>query len=127
MTTSITSSTTTINTTMMMIMITIMTVMTNKILRSVYLGANVKYEDELKRQLITSRYSVYANACRISFDLIIAHGCLHLVPKSDWVEMIARMKANTVAGGYNIVVVLTDRIPPPADIAPFTVGLFHER
>jgi len=61
MTTSTTSTTTTINLTMM---ITMVTVMTDKVLRRAYLGAYEKYEDELKRQRITSRYSGHANACR---------------------------------------------------------------
>ena len=62
MTTSTTSTTTTINSTMMMI--TMVTVMTDKALRRAYLGAYEKYEDELKRKRITSRYSGHANACR---------------------------------------------------------------
>jgi len=61
MTTSITSTTITVNTRMIIIM---MTAMTDKVLRRSDLGAYGKYEDGLKRQRITSRYSEHAKACR---------------------------------------------------------------
>lgn len=36
------------------------------------------------------------------------------------------MKANTKAGGYNVVVAFTDAVPPPDDLKEFHVGLFRE-
>jgi tellurite methyltransferase len=60
------------------------------------------------------------------FDLIIAHGSLHLIPRPDWATLIARIKKHTRAGGHNIVAVFTDVLPPPEDLKPFQVGLFRE-
>lgn len=53
---SITTTTTTINTMMV-------TILTDKTLRWVYLGAYDKCEDELKRQSIRRRHSGHAEAC----------------------------------------------------------------
>lgn len=61
-----------------------------------------------------------------SFDLIIAHGCLHLVERGSWQQLIGRLKLHTNPGGVNIVVVFTDTIPPPDDLKEFCLGLFHE-
>jgi tellurite methyltransferase len=60
------------------------------------------------------------------FDVIISHGCLHLISREEWSDVIHKMKEATKAGGYNIVVVFTDKIPPSEDMAPFTKGLFKE-
>jgi tellurite methyltransferase len=60
------------------------------------------------------------------FDVIISHGCLHLIHRHEWPSVITRMKAMTAPGGYNIVGVFTDKIPPSPDMAPFTQGLFRE-
>lgn len=60
------------------------------------------------------------------YDLIIAHGSLHLVEREFWTTLIEEMKANTKAGGYNVVVVFTDILPPPDDLRDFHVGLFRE-
>ncbi len=59
------------------------------------------------------------------FDVIVAHGTLQLMERSAWQGLIADMQSRTLPGGYNIVVVLTDAAPPPADLAPFCRGLFH--
>jgi tellurite methyltransferase len=48
-----------------------------------------------------------------TFDLIMCHGCLHLVERESWQELIRKFKINTNDGGYNIIVVFTDEIPPP--------------
>jgi tellurite methyltransferase len=61
------------------------------------------------------------------FDLIIAHGSLHLIPRPDWAVLIAGIKEHTRLGGYNVVAVFTDSLPPPEDLEPFHVGLFRER
>jgi tellurite methyltransferase len=60
------------------------------------------------------------------YDLIIAHGCLHLVEHEHSSRLIREMKAATKAGGYNVVAVFTDAIEPPDDLQPFIRGLFRE-
>jgi tellurite methyltransferase len=60
------------------------------------------------------------------FDLIISHGCLHLIAREEWLGVLDRMKAHTQPGGYNVIAVFTDMLPPPPDLEPFCVGLFHE-
>ena len=61
-----------------------------------------------------------------NYDLIIAHGCLHLVEHADSERLLSEMKAATKAGGYNVVTVFTDAIESPEDLKPFTRGLFRE-
>jgi tellurite methyltransferase len=60
------------------------------------------------------------------FDLVVAHGLLHLLPREDWAALIGRMRAATSSLGYNVVAVFTDRLPPPPDLEAFTPGLFRE-
>jgi tellurite methyltransferase len=60
------------------------------------------------------------------FDLVIAHGVLHLLPRPDWESLIGRMQEHTSALGYNVVAVFTDALPPPDDLRPFMRGLFRE-
>jgi len=60
------------------------------------------------------------------FDLIIAHGLLHLLPRSDWTHIMKSMQEYTKPSGFNIVAVFSDVLPPPEDRRPFTLGLFHE-
>ena len=62
----------------------------------------------------------------VAFDLIVCHGCLHLIEREDWKRLIAEMKRNTTDGGYHLIGVFTDAIPAPADLREFMVGLFHE-
>lgn len=61
-----------------------------------------------------------------NYDLIVAHGCLHLIGREHWAPLLNEIKTHTNIGGYNVMVVFTDRIPPPDDIKEFTIGLFHE-
>lgn len=61
-----------------------------------------------------------------TYDLIIAHGCLHLVEPPHSSRLLKEMKAGTRAGGYNVVAVFTDAIEPPEDLQPFMRGVFHE-
>jgi len=61
-----------------------------------------------------------------AFDLIMCHGCLHLVERESWQYLIRKFKINTKDGGYNIIVVFTDEIPPPDDLRDFCLGLFRE-
>ena len=60
------------------------------------------------------------------FDLIVSHGCLHLVVRESWQQLIPRFKAHTNPGGFNVVVVFTDTLPPPDDLKEFCLGLFRE-
>jgi tellurite methyltransferase len=60
------------------------------------------------------------------YDLIVAHGSLHLIERDDWASLIHRARAHTVAGGYNLLVLFTDTLPPPDDLKDFHIGLFRE-
>lgn len=60
------------------------------------------------------------------YDLVVAHGVLHLLGRDDWSRVLASIQRHTRAGGWNIVVVFTDRIPPPPDLEPLARGLFRE-
>jgi tellurite methyltransferase len=61
-----------------------------------------------------------------SFDVIISHGSLHLLFRDEWVKVLDRMKMVTAPGGFNIVVVFTNKVPPSPDMEPFMKGLFKE-
>ena len=61
-----------------------------------------------------------------SYNLIIAHGCLHLVEHVHSSRLVREMKGATKHGGYNVVAVFTDAIEPPEDLQPFMRGLFRE-
>jgi len=61
-----------------------------------------------------------------TYDLIISHGCLHLIKRKHWISLIDKIKNNTKTGGYNVVAVFTNKIPPPNDLKEFTIGLFDE-
>jgi tellurite methyltransferase len=60
------------------------------------------------------------------YDLVIAHGCLHLLERKHWRRLIAEAKEHTRAAGYNVIAVFTDTIPPPDDLRPWVLGLFQE-
>lgn len=60
------------------------------------------------------------------YDLIVAHGVLHLMEPLDRDALIERMKRHTRPGGWNVIALFTDRIPPPSDIAPLCRGLLEE-
>jgi tellurite methyltransferase len=60
------------------------------------------------------------------FDVIMSHGCLHLAEREAWEKMIPRFKAQTNPGGFNIIVVFTDAIPPPEDLKDICLGLFRD-
>ncbi|MBC8145704.1 MAG: methyltransferase domain-containing protein [bacterium] len=74
--------------------------------------------------------AVVADVCSYEisgqYDLIIAHGMLHLLRPECRDEVLSSMIANTKHGGFNVVAVFTDSIPSPDDLAPFTIGLFKE-
>jgi tellurite methyltransferase len=60
------------------------------------------------------------------YDLVVAHGVLHLLPPAARERMIEQMQDHTSPGGYNVVAVFTDSLPPPEDLRPFMLGLFRE-
>ena len=60
------------------------------------------------------------------FDLIVSHGCLHLIERDAWGQVLRRIQNHTVPGGYDVVAVFTDRLAPPPDLEPFCIGLFQE-
>ncbi|MCP4538768.1 MAG: methyltransferase domain-containing protein [Chloroflexi bacterium] len=60
------------------------------------------------------------------FDLIISHGCLHFIERTDWESLLEQFKAHTKPGRYNVVAVFSDTIKPPDDLKAFCVGLFCE-
>ncbi len=60
------------------------------------------------------------------FDLIVCHGCLHLIEREEWTIFIKRMKDATVPGGLNLVGVFTDTVPEPEDQRGLMLGLFKE-
>ncbi len=60
------------------------------------------------------------------YDLVIAVGSLHLIPRSDWKKLIKKVKEHTVVNGFNIMTGFTDQVQTPPDMKPFFVGLFQE-
>jgi tellurite methyltransferase len=61
-----------------------------------------------------------------SYDLIIAHGVLHLLQRDERRALVDRMKRWTVPGGFNIVAVFTNRLPTPPDMLDQFIGLYDE-
>ena len=60
------------------------------------------------------------------FDLAISHGCLHLIRRPEWQQVLQRIQKHTRVDGHNVIAVFTDRIAPPPDLEAFCVGLFRE-
>lgn len=60
------------------------------------------------------------------YDLIIAHGCLHLMRAEERNKIIAEMQEHTLPGGYNAVTVFTDSVAASGDMEDYFVGLFQE-
>jgi tellurite methyltransferase len=60
------------------------------------------------------------------YDFIVSHGVFHLLEREKWMKSIKDVKNNTAINGVNVIVVFTDKIPPPSDLEPFINGLFHE-
>ncbi len=61
-----------------------------------------------------------------ALDLVVCHGCLHLIPRCDWQSVIQRLQQRTVDGGCHTVGVFTDTVPEPPDQEGLMVGLFRE-
>ncbi len=61
-----------------------------------------------------------------SFELMIAHGSLHLLEREHWQRLLRQMRDHTVRGGYHVVAVFTNSLEPPEDLRQWTLGLFNE-
>ena len=63
---------------------------------------------------------------RRQYDLIVLHGVLHLIEREVWGGMLQSVRRHTKPGGWNVVVVFTDRLAAPPDLATQMRGLFKE-
>jgi tellurite methyltransferase len=63
---------------------------------------------------------------RREYDLVVAHGVLHLLERGVWTRLLKSIQRHTRVDGWNIVAVFTERLSPPPDLAPFMRGLFRE-
>ncbi len=88
-----------------------------------------------KLSILAEREHLAVNACVSDlrdyhiydlYDLIIAHGCLHLLDRSQWARLLAEAKHHTRTFGYHVVVVFTDTLPPPEDLSFWMKGLFKQ-
>ena len=73
---------------------------------------------------------VHADVARVTpsgeYELIIAHGVLHLLLPEDRDGLIRRIRRHTRAGGWNVLAVFTRSIPPPDDMAHLCRGLLDD-
>ena len=60
------------------------------------------------------------------YDVVIAHGILHLLPTTERAQLLKRMQSHTRPSGANVVAVFTNRIPAPPDLSDAFIGLFEE-
>ncbi len=60
------------------------------------------------------------------YELVIAHGVLHLLPRVERVAVLDRIEAKTVVGGTNVVAVFTDRLPPDWDVVVEQAYTLHD-
>lgn len=60
------------------------------------------------------------------YDLIVMHGLLHLLEREARDALLDSARRHTRPGGWHVVAVFTDRLPPPPDLAPHMRGLFRE-
>jgi tellurite methyltransferase len=63
---------------------------------------------------------------RRGYDLVIAHGVLHLLPPPRADDAVQAMKAATRPGGWNVAAVFTDALPQPRDLEPFVLKPFSK-
>lgn len=61
-----------------------------------------------------------------TYELVIAHGVLHLIEPPARDQILQAMQNSTSQGGWNIAAVFTDEIPPPDDLRDVCIGLFKE-
>lgn len=87
------------------------------------LAATASVEDLEVRAVVTDLASFEP---RHRYDLVLAHGVLHLLPSDVCERTMAAMRRATKPGGWNVVAVFTDRLPPPPDLEPFALNLFPE-
>lgn len=87
-------------------------------------GSSIEDEEPLGIEVVEADLSTM---CPLDdYDLIIAHGVLHLLPPEERDSLMERMKKHTKPGGWNVIAAFTDRIPPPPDIAALCQGLLEE-
>ena len=86
----------------------------------------IKLAAEKKLDIKASVQDMRNFTSKDAFDAIISHGCLHLLFRNEWIDVLNNIKAATAPDGFNIVVVFTNEIPPSPDMEPFTKGLFKE-
>ena len=55
------------------------------------------------------------------YNLIIAHGCWHLIKREQWRTIIPEMKSATEPSEYNVIAAFTDQISPPEDLKDFNL------
>lgn len=60
------------------------------------------------------------------FDLVICRGCLHFLSRPEWQLVLDQIQSGTKNGGFNILSVFTDAVPPPEDLRDFMIGMFRE-
>jgi tellurite methyltransferase len=82
--------------------------------------------DELRLNIDAEVCDMRQYVFKNPFDLIVCVGCLHLIKRNEWPQVITKMKHNTSKGGINIVGVFTDEAPEPEDQRGLMVGLFKE-
>ncbi|HUG01449.1 MAG TPA: methyltransferase domain-containing protein, partial [Longimicrobiales bacterium] len=63
---------------------------------------------------------------RREYELVVLPGVLHLLEREVWRRVLESVRRHTSPGGWNVVVVFTNRIPPPPDLADHMRGLFTE-
>ena len=70
---------------------------------------------EMGLNIKSSIYDMREYKLKRSYDLIVSHGCLHLVERKEWQKVINNIKNNTAPGGLNVICVFTDKLPEPED------------
>lgn len=63
---------------------------------------------------------------RREYELIVLHGVLHLIERQVWCSVLESVRRHTKSGGWNVVVVFTDRLAAPPDLAAHMRGPFKE-
>ena len=86
--------------------------------------------EKLRRLAVAHSLEINAwtdNLCSFSFEkeysLIMSFGTLHFVSKNDWHNFIMKSKKATAVGGFHIMQLFTNQLPPSPDIAPFAIGM----
>lgn len=77
-------------------------------------------------ELHTAVADATAWASERPYQLIVAHGLLHLLPRRSGRDLLRRIQRATAGGGWNVIAVFTDRLAPPEDLAAHMAGLFEE-